>query len=216
MPKEKTAVCYLISHGFAARMIFQSGLVKRLRAMGKSIAIIAPDAKDPNLVQNCEKYGVKLYEFTPEKGRVRYLKFRKYLLEDVKNNPALYAKHLRSVESKENSASRKLVDYLSFWLNRFIINIPGGRKLVKAYEKRILKSEAADQLLQEIDPEVVVSTYPVNLPESVLLASAEALQIKRVIHLLSWDNITAKGAFLSLADYYIAWGPIMAGELEEY
>jgi hypothetical protein len=37
-----------------------------------------------------------------------------------------------------------------------------------------------------------------------------------VIELLSWDNITSKGHFPTLADYFLSWGPIMTQEVKEY
>ena len=51
--KDRIDVCYLISHGFASRMIFQTGLLERLVEQGKKVAVIAPDREDPNLVEYC-------------------------------------------------------------------------------------------------------------------------------------------------------------------
>ena len=47
----KTDICYIISHGFAARMLLQTGLIRRLAREGKQIAIITPDPEDDNLVR---------------------------------------------------------------------------------------------------------------------------------------------------------------------
>jgi hypothetical protein len=216
MPHDKIDVCYLISHGFAARMVFQSGLIEKLNQAGNSVAIISPDINDPNLVKNCLKHNVSLFAFPKLKNRDAYLKFRKYLLEDVKNNPALYAKHLRNIKSEKSTLKNKLVSTLSYFLNRLIIHLPFIKKLVNQYEKSILKSSEGEALLHKINPGIVVATYPVNFQESVILSSSNRLNIKTCIHLLSWDNITSKGIFFKSADYYIAWGPIMAEELKEF
>ncbi len=62
----------------------------------------------------------------------------------------------------------------------------------------------------------MIATYPVAFIEAAFLGVAREMGLSTAIHLLSWDNITCKGRFPSLADDYIAWGPVMCSELEEY
>jgi len=57
-PSTKIDICYIVSHGFAARMVLQTGLLKRLRAEGKSVALVTPDANDENLKLACESEGI--------------------------------------------------------------------------------------------------------------------------------------------------------------
>ena len=80
----------------------------------------------------------------------------------------------------------------------------------------MLESMEADRLIDELNPALLVSTYPVNYTEAMLVKSAQKKGSKTVMHLLSWDNISCKGHFPVLADEYIAWGPIMKDELKEY
>ncbi|MEL7221692.1 MAG: hypothetical protein AAGJ93_10260 [Bacteroidota bacterium] len=54
-------VCYVISFGFAARMLFQTGLVQRLLEAGKTVAIITPDASDANLYQFTDHPNFKVF-----------------------------------------------------------------------------------------------------------------------------------------------------------
>jgi hypothetical protein len=62
----------------------------------------------------------------------------------------------------------------------------------------------------------LVSTYPVSILEACFLHAARKSGITTVSQLLSWDNITSKGRFSVVSDYYVTWGPIMSEELSEY
>ena len=94
---------------------------------------------------------------------------------------------------------------------------PQIRKCYKAREEKYLENADAQQLIEGINPKVLVSTYPVNFSEAMLLkAGNKRKNTKTIIHLLSWDNITCKGHFPQLADEYIAWGQIMRDEFMEY
>ena len=79
-----------------------------------------------------------------------------------------------------------------------------------------MESKEALDLLDSINPELLVSTYPVNFFEATLLKAAKKRGAKTIIHLLSWDNISCKGRFPQLADEYIVWGFIMKTELKDY
>lgn len=215
----KTDICYIVSHGFAARMVLQTGLLEKLVQKGKSVALITPDKKDANLVRYCEQQGFKLYEFRGPKGvfEANYMNMRKYFLEDVRHNPGLWAKHLQAVHNKK---IKYLVFKISAWFYYAIFQLikiaPFIRTGFKRYEDRQLRSDTADALIKEIDAGLVVATYPVNFPEAILLRSAQKQKVKTAIHLLSWDNISCKGHFPALADRYIAWGHVMKEEFKEY
>ena len=47
----KVDVCYIVSHGFAARMLLQTRLLERLIDQGLRIGIIIPDLGDENFSQ---------------------------------------------------------------------------------------------------------------------------------------------------------------------
>ena len=200
-------------------MVFQTGLLGKLTEAGQAAAVIAPDAEDANLKEFCEEQRVELYQYRPRANffTVDYLFKRKYFLEDIRKNPALWAKHLRVAYGGTSwnpyIRLRPWFYYAVYWL---VQRFPVLRKRFLRREERLLRDPAAEALLRKINPALVVATYPINLPESVLLRAARRLGIPTVIHLLSWDNITCKGYFPALADDYIAWGPIMKEEFIEY
>ncbi|MFZ1790753.1 MAG: hypothetical protein WAT92_20690 [Saprospiraceae bacterium] len=213
-------IAYIISHGFAARMVTQTNLLGLLVKDGKKVALICPDKNDENLKTYCESAGVILYEFNPESSfwTAQYADMRKYFLEDIDGNIALKEKHIWATRyNKSKNPISKLKPYLAYSVYKLISIFPIIRQWYKDREEKHLYSPFAEKLIQEIKPKVLVSTYPVSFTEAILLkAGNNHGNTKTIIHLLSWDNITCKGHFPQLADEYIAWGPIMKSEFIEY
>ncbi len=212
-------LCYVISFGFAARMLLQTGLIERLTEQGKRVAIITPDPNDPNLLALENNPRVEVFALT-EKYNIwdeDYLFKRKYYLEDIKANPALWEKHIHGLFYSRSLHPWRRIRPLYYYLIHLLIRIfPGIRERFVAVEKTYLASEEAEALLKKIRPALLVSTYPVNFLEAKLLHAAKENSIPTLLHLLSWDNITSKGKFPVLADYFIVWGSIMYDELQSY
>jgi len=155
-----------------------------------------------------------------------YLAARRYLFEDVRRNPALYARHLRDVEVRADDArgskrscignARRCERKVLYAFNRIICTARFLRHFTEAGERFFLKSAEMRMLLERIKPAVLVTTYPINTLEAVAMTEARRLGITTVVQLLSWDNITSKGRFPVVGDYFISWGPIMTEELQEY
>jgi len=197
-------------------MIFQTGLLRQLTERGIKVSVIVPDAADPNVLSLCQRDGVHPLEYpAPRQPAQRVLKsLRKYVVEDIRNNPCLWDKH---EELKRAGGWRKqLTSSLGLVLNDLIVLAPGLRRLFLRQEQRILLRRQAIDFIEQLAPDILVSTYPVAAPEPELMLAARHLKVRTVLHLLSWDNITAKGHFQALADDYLAWGPTMAEELQEF
>jgi hypothetical protein len=215
-----TDICYVVSHGFASRMLVQTDLLGRLVAQGKSVALVCPDANDPVLSGYCERHGIRLFEFRPKVRWMSdgYMMKRRYILEDIRENPALWEKHLAA--TKFHLARNPLKRFRPFWyyfMHLLARRFPAMRRRFAERERSRLRSPAAAELLERIGPARFVSTYPVNYAESILLNEANARPgTETWIHLLSWDNITCKGRFVATAERYIAWGEVMREELAEH
>jgi hypothetical protein len=214
-----TDVCYVISFGFAARMLLQTGLINRLLEEGKTIAIITPDPNDANLRQFEGHPLLRIYQadIPTNIWNEDYLFKRKYYLEDIKANPALWEKHVYSLWYSTSKHPWRRIRPLYYLLIYHLIRFfPGIRQRFLRREGRYLSSDKMKSLLQKINPRLLVATYPVNIIEAQLLYEAKENNIPSLLHLLSWDNITSKGRFPVVADYYILWGPVMQQELKEY
>lgn len=213
---ELTDICYVISHGFAARMLFQTGLIEKLAGLGLRIALITPAPEDNNLKDmqrnpNIRIYGVQSKENLWDED---YLFKRKYYLENIRLNPALWEKHVYSLwYSTSKHPWRRIRPMYYYLIYSMVWLFPGLRKRFLKNEHSYLYSKEIKELIEQIQPRTVVSTYPVNLLEARVLYAAAQQGILRIIHLLSWDNITSKGRFPVMADYYLAWGEVMKQEL---
>ncbi|MBK7737485.1 MAG: hypothetical protein IPI45_06885 [Saprospiraceae bacterium] len=220
MQEKLKHISYLVSHGFAARMLMQTNLLGLLRKQGYPVSLISPDAQDPNLMDYCSLHGIQLIEFKPQSWiwKTNYMLYRMYFLEDIKSNPALYEKHYHETRlAKHRFWILKYLPYVLICFYYVFRSFPFLRRWYWKFEQQLLNSKQALSMLQENNPDLILATYPVNPAEGILLHNAKKLKIKTAIHLLSWDNITCKGHFLALADYYLAWGPVMKNEfIEKY
>lgn len=215
-----TDLAYIVSHGFAARMVTQTDLLGRLAESGKKVALICPDDKDPNLSAYCLQHNIKLLKFNERGGfwSENYMFKRKYFLEDLEANPALMDKHVHATRYNTSLHPLRRIRPYYYWLiHKLIKKWPVLRQRYVDKEKENLHSDRARQLIDALAPKKLISTYPVNYNEAVLLHYGNAHPgVETWIHLLSWDNVTCKGRFPETADRYIAWGPIMKEELMQY
>lgn len=218
MSKNNIDILYLASHGFAVRMLIQTDLLSKLKARGYSVGIVTSDSTDPSVTDYCKKNGISNIEFKETATRFQpHLElFRKYILEDVKKNPALYEKHLRLRDQASKSFSYWWKYNASSSIYSLVKKFPGIRTSFKRYERKLLTSADADNLIKNYCPKLVISTVPVNIWEAKLLHSASNANIKTTTHILSWDNISCKGHFRQLTDEFIVWGEIMKNELIKY
>lgn len=213
-------IAYIVSHGFAARMVMQTNLLGRLVDKGLNVALIVPDETDQNLLDYCKTAKVTLFEFNQKNDfwSHQHAESRKYFLEDLDQNPALLEKHIWATKyNPSKNAIGQLRPRILYMVYRMVKYIPSIRTWYKRREKKHLESSDAEALLNKINPKIIISTYPVNFTEAMLLrAGNNRKDTKTMIHLLSWDNISCKGFFPELAQDYIAWGQIMKDEFIEY
>lgn len=213
-------VLYCISHGFAARMIVQTGLIEKFLEKNLSVGIISSDPNDSNFVTLKKKYErLELISYPKRRSRAwltEYIILRMYLFEDISQNAALWEKHLFLKRKKGKNPYNHIRPHLYYFLHLIVYKLKLLHKLVLFFERIHLRSHKVKDLLLHINPQIVVSTYPVAFDEAVIIQNARMLGLKTIIHLLSWDNITCKGRFPALAEKYFVWGEIMKAELIKY
>ena len=140
---------------------------------------------------------------------------RRYLFEDVRGNPALFAKFQREVLSRRNPLPRLKALGL-YGLNRVLQRHVALRDIAFGAQQLILRSASVGRLLQSVQPKIVVATFPSAILDAVVLREAEKLGMLTATELLSWDNVTAKGRFQSVSQRFLVWGQIMASEIRQY
>ena len=219
LSKIATDICFVISHGFAARTILHTQVLPLLTQQNLSVAVITPNATEESMQRLANEHGFHLEQLPDFQNRraLFYGAIRPYLYENVHKNPALWAKHLRALNDPATSTWRTRVKANLFMgVNQIARRSKYVRDQLGKIERRMLADSQAEQILARLNPQILVSTYPVSLGESVFLLAAEKLGIQTVGQLLSWDNITAKGRFTIIPDRFLVWGPIMKAEVEEY
>ncbi len=200
-------------------MILQSEIIPNLTKAGKKVCIIVPNANEENLKEQAKSLGVSVFPIKAENTwKVNeFSLLKKYIYEDIKNNPALWEKHIRSIKAnKSKHPWRILRPYIYILLHYLVFKWKLGKNVFKAIESKLLQSSEIDNQLIEIQASTLICTYPSDLRESAYLRSANRQNIQTVIQLLSWDNIVTKGYFSEISDYFIAWGEIMANEAKEF
>ena len=83
----KTDIAYIISHGFAARMLLQTDLLGKLLQQGLKVAVITPAKNDQNLLNYAAENHIDIIEYNPKSSlwTGEYLRLRKYLFEDIRD-----------------------------------------------------------------------------------------------------------------------------------
>jgi hypothetical protein len=146
--------------------------------------------------------------------RSQLAEMRRYLKEPIKENASLWSRHLfyQNGSSHRLQRTQAVLNYLG---HRLLYGSTLAHRCFDALDRTVHRSRVINAQFRELRPDVIVSTYPVTAFETSCLLEAKALGIPTVGHLLSWDNITCKGRFAALPDYYLSWGPVMSEELRE-
>lgn len=217
MSGKRKKIVYIVSHGHTARGAFQTNLVKKLGTNGFEVNVIAKDANE-ELLNLVHEQNAKLHTYTTKTSRLEYhwQIFRAYVMQDIRENPVLWKRYLSHSKDSSRSKSFKLISTLSYYMGRLSSKMKFLRKLFLKIEKKIYGKKQAFDLLKKINPDAIIATRPVDQMEIELLTIATQLNIKKIFYVLSWDNITSRGTFPSLGDYYLTWGEIMNQELKEY
>lgn len=220
MVEVKTDFAYIVSHGLAARMVRQTGLLEKIAGRGFNVGVISTEGNNPNLEEYCRNHNIGYYCFDGINKQItgNYQFKRSYILENITENVALYEKHYYALlRLKAKNPWYKMRPLWYLFVHYLVKLFPIIRENFLRDEQKKLKGYNAKLFLEKISPSALISTYPVSLKEASLLQAGNELPgTKTIIHLLSWDNITCKGRFAALADKYIAWGKVMAIELEKH
>jgi len=71
-------------------------------------------------------------------------------------------------------------------------------------------------LLDRVQPDLVVSTFPFNPVEYPITVEANRRGIRTATAILSWDNLTTRGRIIGDYDRYLLWSEIMRDDLLRY
>jgi hypothetical protein len=208
-PKRDLHIAFVVTTGFAARMMLRTGITSTLRSRGAQVTVISPNADEAYFQQECDVARINLRQSAifPLHWANRFRSYRSYFMDDVLNNAALRALHCYRFKN------RSVLGFTLKMINRTIAHTAAGRQLFRQFERRVNRSKTVEALLQDLKPDLLVASSPFGTQETVYILHAKELGIPVVCPILSWDNITTKGALLQMPDYFISWGPIMTDEI---
>lgn len=214
----KLTLIYLLSHGHTARGALQTRILEKLVDKGFNVVCIGKHQLSGDVMQRINQQGAEFEIFNPEINALfeQTNVFRQYVHQNIFKNPALLDKHRQRLRSQKSSLKKRLVSTGYFYLGALLRHILLLKKFYMKWENSVFINEKADYLLKTYNAAAVISTRPVDPAEAIILNSARRNGITRIMYILSWDNITSKGIFPELADYYLTWGDIMNEELVEY
>jgi hypothetical protein len=209
-------VCYLISHGFSARMVLHSGLMDHLLSGSTSVQILT-HAKGSQSLVPFEKDGLSVHGIAHRSSKwiANLADFKRYLREPIRQNAALWSRHQYLANGCAGSKAR-LIARFNYFAHMALHKSRLAQAVYGRIDRRLHRSTELIGLLERLRPDVLVSTYPVTAFEVSALLAAKELGIPTVGHLLSWDNITCKGKFTVVPDYFICWGNVMTSELKQH
>ena len=210
--KAETHIGFLITQGFAARMMLRAGVPGKLIAEGARVTVLSPNASEEYFKNEFEVETLALRQTPAINNRIagRFRAYRPYLLDRVDENPTLMSLHKHLFENRPVLGSALL------GINRTLARSCLFRNASRVGERILNRSKGVKRLLQELKPDLLVLPNPFGVEETVYLLYARELSIPVACQMLSWDNITAKGTPLLMPDYFISWGPIMTEEIAHF
>lgn len=211
-------LCYLVSHGYAARMVIESGIVPKLRRRGLEVALMGPGTGDEYFLKIAEDQGFSTVPVAASTGRAASMlaRFRPYLFESTRTNPVVWSNHLRVVHGLAGGRVDRLLAPALLAFSDAAERSPRLRRSLLALQGKMVRHPGAAEALGRLRPRAVVSTYPIDQGEAGILLEARRLGILTIGHILSWDNITTyPSAWLSVPEEFVGWGPIMEEELRD-
>ena len=205
---------YLLSHGFSLRMVLHSELISEINQNQLLAAVLVPeDAKDS--IAGMTGFETATAEFKKSRLQMTLADVRRYLKEPIRENAALWSRHLYLANGVAGSFA-KYRAHANYAMHKVFFQSPALHGMLNSIDRSSHRSAVIRKVLIEHKPDLLISTYPVTSFEVTALFEAQSLGIPTVGHLLSWDNITCKGRFPAVPDYFVSWGPVMTAELQEH
>ena len=205
---------FIASHGFALRMLTQTGILDRLQANGLRVALVLQNSQDEaiNNIGLSNEIEINDYDFKLSQLKSEVMILKRYCTEKVLINPALREKHYKNIRSK--SPRRRLKYQLYLIVHRSLILSKISMKLIEFLEKN-WRNKIIDKYSNLFTNSTVITTYPANYSEFLLVNAAKSLGNPVILNLLSWDNLTTKGKINVEPDTFLSWGPIMSLEFRK-
>lgn len=200
-------IVILLSTGIAVRNFLESRAIENILAGGGcDVKVITPW---PELFKNYSNKVELTYDSFKYSGIVERLLFiinrrRAYKIYETVSSRIL------SEHNKKNGIYPRISEYLSypFPRSKLVFNFLQKCLLTLSYCRGVEPNNL-------LDASLVVSTSPNMLQECRMLSFAKFKKIPILAVIKSWDNLTTKGYFPILPDFYAVWTEWNKSELIE-
>lgn len=205
---------YLVPHGLTLRLVQDSGLLARLRDHGLSPVLTGP----PDLVAAGPHLSPEWSAVHPEPAAdtqpwATSDQWVRMLTQPLRGSPGLASKlgRWRTSGQRRQRARSQVITAL----NPITSKPRLAHGLLAAQRLRVGRhTEGWDDLLDRVDPAVVVSGAPFRGNDSAALLSAQRRGIPTVGHIINWDHVTNQGCPVAMPDQLLSWGAGMSAQIE--
>ncbi|MFA6410504.1 MAG: hypothetical protein WCW26_02940, partial [Candidatus Buchananbacteria bacterium] len=198
-----------IPMGLIYRNIIKTGITKQLKDAGFKVVILSPAYKDQIFIDEMTKEGLivePLFAYLPKGLEMAIVNFSNNLVFTETTKVKLAVER----DNKNYGAwLSKILIYKLFGQSLWLKNL-----LEKIDNKYFVKNLYQD-LFQKYKPDLVFSTHLIYHDDIELIKEAKKAGIKTVGMVMSWDNLTSKGAVHVKTDKLIVWNEIMKKEAVE-
>lgn len=210
-------IVYIITNGFASRLVVGGGVLAALRNRGCRVGILTSQPVDPILSDYAGRLGCSVLPVLRRDTRWESLlaRARPYILSPVRDNRVAWSRHLRVVNGCEGSRSERAICRILRIIGLVSERSETVKRAFRALQASSVKDEELVQVFRAVQPRVVISTFPIDPRQGRALNQAKTCGVPTIGHIQSWDNVTSKpSAWMAVPDKFIAWGPIMSEELQ--
>lgn len=207
-----TTLFLSITHGFQARDLLRTDVLRTLKDAGVRVVILTPNHQDEYFVREFSAPGVVFAPLHMDTGPLELAMggFRRYALANLKLNRTINALNERFHRGR--SPRHLLLKGLNAVFGRFRL----ARQLWMALEATLFPGREYDRLFEQYRPTLVVTGTSGSIPaDAHLLRAARRHGVRTACVVLSWDNLTSKGHMAAVPDELIVWNQIMQREAQE-
>ncbi len=202
-----------ITHGFQARTLLRTDVLKILKNNGIKVVIFTPNWNEEYFLKEFTDSDVVIEKHIGPNQRLNYQvwKFGLYVIPTRKLNSTINRK---SEELRKKYPGR-------FYFVKLFNGIADRLGLIRSLwfmlDGMVLASARFGEMFDKYKPAAVVTGTPgVHYYDAAILWHAKRRGVKTICQVLSWDNLTSKGYMRVKPDKLITWNEIMKAEAVEY
>jgi len=195
-----------IPMGLIYRNIIKSGVFDYLKQAGIRIIVLTPAYQDKEFINEVKDENVIIEELIP------------YLPQGLEKAIVNFKNNLVHTETTEvKLAVERDNHHYAAWIFKILIyklfgNFQWLKNILEKIDNKYFVKNLYKDLFAKYQPDLIFSTHLVYHDDVELIKEAKKAGIKTLGMVMSWDNLTSKGAVHVKTDNLIVWNEIMKKE----